>query len=195
MDHNQAQRLLQTTNPALWLLTSGDGKPPESGGRRAGLLAASVQSASLVPDLPRVLVALGKQHHTTATVLDTRQFLLQVLREQDGELAWRFGLESGHHTDKWGDIPVTQSRLGNPRVTEIDNWLDCRVELTVDLGDRWIVIGAVVDAASPDEIEPMTVQSFIAGGNADQHARLMEQMQRDTATDRDAILTWRQQNA
>lgn len=195
MDHTQAQRLLQSMNPALWLLTTGDGTAPEQGGRRAGLLAGSVQSASLVPDLPRVVVALGKQHHTTETVLETNQFLLQLLREQDQDLAWRFGLESGHSTDKWGETVVAKSKLGNPRIAAIDNWLDCRMELKVDLGDRWMLIGDVVDASAPDAIAPLTVQAFIAGGDPDQHARLMEQMQRDTATDRDAILTWRRDHA
>ncbi len=53
-----AAALFARTDRELWLLTAA------AGGRRGGLIATFVSQASIVPDLPRVVVGLAKQHHT-----------------------------------------------------------------------------------------------------------------------------------
>jgi hypothetical protein len=49
--------LFARTDRELWLLTAA------ARGRRGGLIATFVSQASIVPDLPRVLVGLAKQHY------------------------------------------------------------------------------------------------------------------------------------
>ena len=54
--------VFRATDRELWLLTS------QAGDRRGGLIATCVAEASIVPDMPRVLVCLARHHATSALV-------------------------------------------------------------------------------------------------------------------------------
>src|SRR5579859_4521373 len=58
MDVTAASTLFAWLDREVWLLTAQDGE------RRSGLVATFVSQASIVPELPRVLVALSRQHFT-----------------------------------------------------------------------------------------------------------------------------------
>ena len=58
MDPTTASTLLAWMDREIWLVTAS------AGGRRGGLIATHVGRASIVPDLPRVLVGVAKQHQT-----------------------------------------------------------------------------------------------------------------------------------
>ena len=58
MDLTAASTLFAWLGRELWLVTA------QAGGRRGGLIATFVNQASIVPEMPRVLVGLARQHHT-----------------------------------------------------------------------------------------------------------------------------------
>src|SRR5215831_15768169 len=84
----------------LWLLTAA------AGDRRGGLIATFVSQASIVPEMPRVLVGLARQHHTWGLVEAAGAFALHLLAEDQLDRVWRFGLESGRDGDKLAGLPV-----------------------------------------------------------------------------------------
>src|SRR5262245_53477403 len=138
MDVTAATTLFAWLDRELWLLTAA------SGGRRGGLIATFVTQVSIVPDLPRVLVALARQHHTTGLVEASGAFALHLLGEENLELVWGFGLESGRDRDKFAGLETTTSGVGNPLLIGTVGWLDCRVEAKLDVGDRLVYTAEVV---------------------------------------------------
>src|SRR4051812_8177821 len=105
--------VLKRLDPAVWLLTA------EADGRRGGLVATFVNTASIVPELPRVVVGLAKQHHTAGLVAASRAFTLHLLDVAQVDLVWRFGLHSGRDGDKLAGLDV---RPG-PRLADAPAWL------------------------------------------------------------------------
>src|SRR5262249_2650798 len=136
----------------VWLVTA------QAGGRRGGLMATFVSQASIVPDLPRVLVGLSRQHYTWELVEASNAFALHLLGEEQIDLGWGFGAQSGRTQDKLAGLNVQQSAAGNAIVTDALGWLDCRVEAKLDSGDRTIYLAEVLDGALKDLRTPLTVR-------------------------------------
>lgn len=177
--------VLQACNHEVWLVTT------VSDGLRSGLTATTIHSVSIAPDLPRLMVGLAKQHLTTA-LLDARgAFALHLLAEDQAELAWRFGLESGRSHDKFAGLACTETPLGNPRLTDVATWLDCRVEARFDIGDRLLFIGEIVDGARLDRRPPLTMQRLLASASPQQLERLKQVTALDAAHGAPLIRAWR----
>src|SRR5438105_1656650 len=94
----------------VWVVTSRHGEAP------AGLVATFVNQASIVPEMPRMLVGLAKQHHSCQAVEASGGFMLHLLTEDQCDLVWRFGLGSGRDVDKWAGLAYDDSGLGGPRL-------------------------------------------------------------------------------
>src|SRR5262245_52766356 len=103
----------------LWLVTA------QSGTTRGGLIATFVNQASIVPALPRVVVGLAKYHHTHGVVSESRAFALHLLGEDQVDLVWRFGLQSGPL--KFDGLECPPGVTGSPILRDAVAWLDCRV--------------------------------------------------------------------
>jgi len=107
MDDTAASTLFAWLNREVWLVTAS------AEGRRGGLIATFVSEASIVSDLPRVLVGLAKQHHTRGLIELSRAFALHLLSEDNLDLVWRFGLQSGRTIDKFAGLSV-KAATGSP---------------------------------------------------------------------------------
>jgi flavin reductase (DIM6/NTAB) family NADH-FMN oxidoreductase RutF len=171
----------------LWLLTAA------AGGGRGGLIATFVSQASLVPELPRVLVGLAKQHHTWGLVEASAAFALHLLDEQHMEWVWRFGLRSGRDGDKLHGLAVQTGVSGSPVLAEAPGWLDCRVEARLDTGDRTVYLAEVVASRLDRPGRPLTVKRLLELAPAERLRELKEQVARDSAVDAAAIRAWREQ--
>ena len=177
--------VLKLLDPAVWLLTA------EAAGRRGGLVATFVNQASIVPDLPRVVVGLAKQHHTAGLVAASREFVLHLLDESQVELAWRFGLHTGRDMDKLAGLSVTTGS----RLTDAPAWLACRAEAAFDIGDRTLYIAEVTAGRIERPFTPLTMQRLLAVASPEQMAALRDGLQRDAAIDAAAIQAWRTSDA
>src|SRR6185295_15020482 len=91
--------ILRLIDRELWLVTA------EHQGRRGGLIATFVSNASIVPEAPRMIVGIAKQHHTHGLIEASGAFTLHLLDESHIELVWRFGLKTGRDADKFADLP------------------------------------------------------------------------------------------
>jgi flavin reductase (DIM6/NTAB) family NADH-FMN oxidoreductase RutF len=169
----------------LWLVTS------HAGARRGGLIATFVCHASLVPELPRVLVAVAKQHHTWELIDHSQAFALHLIGEEQLELVWRFALDTGRHVDKLAGLPIDTGKIGNPRLEGTLGWLDCRVETQLETGDRTIYLAEVVEARQHRPGKPLTMRRLAELAPADKLEQLKHLRERDAAIDAASIRAWR----
>jgi flavin reductase (DIM6/NTAB) family NADH-FMN oxidoreductase RutF len=170
----------------LWLVTS------QSAGRRGGLIATCVSQASIVPELPRVMVGLSRQHHTWELVESSRAFALHLLAEEQLGWVWRFALQSGKEADKFDGLAWREGASGSPILTDALGWLDCRVETHLDSGDRIFYLAEVLDGAMADHAGPLTLKRLLQLATPEQLQRLKERRQRDIMLDAPLIKDWRE---
>jgi flavin reductase (DIM6/NTAB) family NADH-FMN oxidoreductase RutF len=180
-----AASLFAKTDRELWLLTAAAGE------RRGGLIATFVSQASIVPDLPRVVVGLAKQHQTWQLVEASGAFALHLLGEEHLAWVWRFGLCSGRDIDKLEGLPMTTGATGSPILSDTLGWLDCRVEGRMDSGDRTVYLAEVVSGELTRDAPPLTARRLIQLAPPERLRELKEQMARDIDIDGAAIRAWR----
>jgi flavin reductase (DIM6/NTAB) family NADH-FMN oxidoreductase RutF len=173
----------------LWLLTAAAGE------RRGGLIATFVNQASIVQDMPRVVVGLARQHHTWELVEAGNAFALHLLGEEHLDLVWRFGLLSGRDTDKFADVPVRAGVTGSPILTAAPAFLECRVETRLDTGDRTVYVAAVVagEVVSPQPC--LTMKRLLQLAPRPRLEQLKEALVRYGAVDAEAIRAWRERQS
>src|SRR5262245_22118856 len=137
-DSTAATTLVAWLDRELWLVTA------QAGGRRGGLIATHVSSASIVPEMPRMLLGLARQHFTWELVEASGAFALHLLGAHNLEWVWQFGLDSGRDHDKLAGFPVRVAVTGSPILEDAIGWLDCKVEQRLDGGDRTLYLAEVV---------------------------------------------------
>jgi flavin reductase (DIM6/NTAB) family NADH-FMN oxidoreductase RutF len=189
MDLTAASTLFAWLSREIWLVTA------QADGRRGALIATFVSQASIVPELPRMLVGLAKQHHTWGLVESSGAFALHLLAEQQLDWVWRFGLQSGHTQDKFAGLAVRPGRTGSPLLSAAIGWLDCRVEGRLDGGDRTIYLAEVVEGAVTHFSPPLTIQRLLQIAPPDHLVTLKHQLHADSQIDAEAILRWRAERA
>jgi flavin reductase (DIM6/NTAB) family NADH-FMN oxidoreductase RutF len=171
----------------LWLITA------RAGEHRGGLIATFVSQASIVPEMPRMVVGLARHHHTWELIEASGAFALHLIGEQHLDWVWRFGLQSGRQVDKLAGLAIRAAATGSPILTDALAWLDCRVEAPLDTGDRTLYLAEVVDSQRLRTDPPLTVQRMLQLAPLEKMRELKQQMDQDIAIDAEAIRRWRQQ--
>jgi flavin reductase (DIM6/NTAB) family NADH-FMN oxidoreductase RutF len=170
----------------LWLVTS------QADGRRGGLIATFVNQVSIVPEMPRVVVGLAKQHYTWELVQASGVFALHLLGERHLEWVWRFGLSSARQGDKFAGLEARPGVTNCPLLADALSWLECQVEEALDTGDRTVYLAKVLDGRVVSDDPPLTVARLLQLAPPDNLADLKRQMKKDAAVDAAAIRAWRQ---
>ena len=188
MDLTAASTLIAWLDRELWLVTA------QAGPRRGGLIATFVNQATIVPDMPRMLVGLARPHYTWELVEASGAFALHLLGEQHLELVWRFGLKSGRDLDKLEGLRVCYEATGSPLLLDVIGSLDCRVEARLDGGDRTVYLAEVVQGQVTHFAPPLTFKRLLELAPPEHLAELKRQRLHDSHADAVAIRAWRQQS-
>jgi len=179
--------LLALPDPALWIVTA------QAGTRRGGLIATAVFSLSIVPELPRMLIALARQHHTWELVEGSNALALHLIDQAHIDWVWRFGLQSGRDHDKLAGLAVHTAAGGSPILEEALGWLDCRIEARLEAGDRTVYVAEVLDGDLKVPATPLTMKRMLALAPAEKTQALKNGLIEDGAVDAEAIRAWQQQ--
>src|SRR5262249_21758376 len=147
--------------------------------------------ASIVPELPRLLIGLAKQHHTRQLIEATGVFAAHLFDERHADWVERFGLQSGRDTDKLAGLATRPGVGGVPVLTDALGYLECRVEATLDTGDRTVYLAEVANGELTRPEAPLTMQRYLQLASVEQLRRLKEGLVRDAAVDAAAITAWR----
>ena len=133
-------------------------------GRANGQIAVSGLSASILPEAPRVLVALWKVNLTHDLVLASRVFALHLLPAAPDDalaasldLIHTLGLRSGHDDpDKLASVMWSPGATGCPILADALTYVEARVGATLDAGELTVFLGDVVAGARLREGTPLT---------------------------------------
>jgi flavin reductase (DIM6/NTAB) family NADH-FMN oxidoreductase RutF len=184
-NHAAINAVFHLYDPPLWLVTACDGA------RRGCFIATAATRASIVHEIPRMLVAIAKHHHTWGLIEASGSFALQLLAADDIASVRRFGLASGHRVDKFADLQPRQTPAGSPLIEGAISWMDCRVEARMDIGDRTTYLAEVTAGAVLRDGSPLTVAGLLRDAPEADRAELKRLYAHDQETDRAAILAWR----
>ncbi|QDU64773.1 Diflavin flavoprotein A 1 [Planctomycetes bacterium Pan216] len=171
----------------VWLVTSADED------RRGGLVATFVNEASIVPEMPRVVIGLANHHFTWSLIEASDTFALHLVGDDQMDLIADFGMRSGHHADKLSQRAYTEGKTGSPILSDAPAWLECRVEERMETGDRTLYLAEVVAGKVVRPFTPMTNTTMFSLATPEQKRHLREQMEKDRATDATRIAQWRAQ--
>lgn len=127
----------------------------EADGRRHGMTASSVTSLSMDP--PMMLACLNNGAPTSDAVSASGTYVVNVLGEQQGELARQFATAS---SDKFRGASVRTGMLGLPLLDDALAHIECEVVERVVGGTHTIFLGRVA-AASANDGQPLT---YFRGG-------------------------------
>ena len=128
-------------------------------GARHGLVVGSFTSISLDP--PLVGFFPDKRSSTWTRIESVGRFCVNVLGSAQVDLCRRFAARGG---DKFADLAHGHSPSGQPLLDDAVAWIDCTIERVVEVGDHWLVVGAVEAMGHRDEGAPLL---FFRGGYHD----------------------------
>lgn len=143
------------TSPVVALTTSARGQTN-------GMIANSVQRASLVPSLPRLSVYVLKTNFSHDLILESGVFGLHLLRAGQWELISRLGLVSGRGTEKLADLDTFKGQTGCPLITDVHAAIECRLLNIMDAGASTFFLGDVVSVRRGEPGPIMTSEHFRA---------------------------------
>ena len=149
MSQTSIAEVLACLDPQLWLVTAQDGT------RRGGYIATSVSNLSIVPGMHRLLISVAHAHFTHGLIAASGAFALHVLGEDQLDWVWHFGLQSGRDRDKLAGLACRAGMGGSPLLPGVAGWLDCRVEAKLDIGERSLFVGEVVDGKLETDRPPL----------------------------------------
>ncbi|MFO0788941.1 MAG: flavin reductase family protein [Pirellulales bacterium] len=172
-------------NRELWLVSAAHAD------RRTALIAANVDSVSLVPELPRVTVAIAKHHFTHDLIEASDHFAMQLVDEPNIDWVYRFGITTGRDTDKFAGLDTATTPHGSPILTAAANWLDCRIEARFDTGDRTLYLAEVLDAHLNRHAAGLSIKRLLELAPPDKLQAMHAAMSHDIPLDRAAIQSYR----
>ncbi|HTT68395.1 MAG TPA: flavin reductase family protein [Gemmatimonadales bacterium] len=139
MDPILSYELLRSfTTPVVAITAERDGK-------RNGMISDAAARASIVPDVPRLMILVHKFNYTHDMIFETGRFAVHALHRAQLELVERLGFESGRDRDKLADVPHRLGTLGCPILEDCWAWFECRVINVMDTGSSTCFLGDVVE--------------------------------------------------
>jgi flavin reductase (DIM6/NTAB) family NADH-FMN oxidoreductase RutF len=130
-------------HPLSWLWTPLVVVTAAVDGARSGQVAVTAHGASIVPAHPRITVSLWKGNFTRELVEQSGRFAVHLLRDDQDELVYHFGLRSGREVDKFTGVEHTTGEHGAPLLRDCLAIFECRVVQRMDGGDYTLFLADV----------------------------------------------------
>ncbi len=136
IDQRDFRRVLGSFVTGVTVVTARHNNVP------TGFTANAFASVSLDP--PLVLVCVGLQNTTLATIQASGAFAVNVLAAPDEALARCFATNGPDKYQRFCDTPFHLEMTGSPVLDTARTWIDCRLHAIYPGGDHVIVLGEVV---------------------------------------------------
>jgi|SRR3989339_1971958 len=125
-----------------------------------GMIATTITQITSEP--ARISVVINKQNLTHKFISDNKSFNVSILSEKAPfNLIGQFGFKSGRDSNKFEDINIKLSELGNPII--LDNsvgFIEAQLENSLDVGTHTIFIGKIINAEILSEENQMTYDYY-----------------------------------
>lgn len=179
-------RWFQRLDREIWIITSAAGE------RQGGLVATTIASASIVPEMPRLTVTIARQHATWELIERSQSFAAHLVASDRIDLAQRFGMQSGRDAEKLSGLGWSRGGTGAPLLKDAAAWLECRVEASWDTGDRTLYLAEVVGSQPLADGEiPLTMHGLLARADEEMKGELRRHLEADARLDAEQIRIWR----
>lgn len=164
VEHDEIRKALGEMPYGLYIIGS------RMGDDLNGMMADWVMQVSFAPRL--VAVAIENDARTLMNVRESGVFTVNLLAADEMAVAAKFaqpyygskvrGRGDPARSDIHHKLEGVRYSLGKetacPILTEAMAWLECRVRMTVPIGDHTLVVGRVVDGAVVRDAEPLTTE-------------------------------------
>jgi len=150
MDATLSYELLRSFTTPVVAITAA------RGGKRNGMISDVAIRASIVPDVPRLMILVHKFNYTHDMIFETGRFALHALHRGQFDLIERLGFESGRDRDKLAEVPHRPGALGCPILEDCWAWFECRVINVMDTGSSTCFLGEAADFGRGPGKEIMT---------------------------------------
>jgi flavin reductase (DIM6/NTAB) family NADH-FMN oxidoreductase RutF len=120
-----------------------------SNGRTNGLMSLSAGAAAIVPEGPRVTIAITKYNMTHDMILESGLFVMHLLGNGDLldkslDILMTLGGSSGRDSDKLSGLRTTTGVTGAPILLDALSYVEGRVIKTLDADESTIFLADVV---------------------------------------------------
>lgn len=174
-------------DPQLWLITSAFQN------HRSGLIATFVTKTSIVPDCPRFVIGLARQHETCRLIKESGSCVLHLFSREQTHWVEQFGVPSGSQTDKFQSTSTQTIKTGAPVLSDAICAFDCQVEQSWETGDRILFLLQVVGVKMLNPGTPLRFTQMWNTASTELRQTLSVLLVRDQQIDRQAILKWREE--
>ena len=138
----------------VFVLTAADGE------RCNGQIVAWVMPATIVPQVPRVLVGVGRMTYTRQLIESSRKFALNLLGQDQWRWVSHFGFRSGRDVDKFSTIPFERGVTGSPLLPGVIGYLECQIRSVLDGGGHLFYLGDVVEGKLVADRDPLRLHQL-----------------------------------
>nr|WP_176592790.1 flavin reductase family protein [Sphingobium sp. EM0848] len=107
-------------------------------GRRRAMVVGSLTSISLSP--PLIGFFPDKMSTSWPPIGRAGRFCVNILGTHQLDLCDRFAVRA---EDKFAGLVHGFSPSGQPLLDEVVAWMDCAIDRVIEIGDHWLVVGAV----------------------------------------------------
>jgi len=136
---NMQKTITRAVPTGVWVVTA------RSGDKINGMTAAWATQVSFKPRL--VAVSIAPPRFTYSLINESGYFCLNLLSEDQIELANHFGFKSGRKVDKFKGVDYENGPKGSPILKDAVAYVECELKDTFKTGDHDLFVGEVIDAA------------------------------------------------
>jgi flavin reductase (DIM6/NTAB) family NADH-FMN oxidoreductase RutF len=161
-DRDSVVALFRRLSLGVYVIGVSDGE------RRDAFTAAWIMQASFNPLL--LAISINPDNASYELLHASGCFTVNVLKQNQLELARHFGTTSGRNLDKLARVRTLPGRAGTPILEESRAYFECDLEGRTRAGDHELVLGRVVDGRILDpKATPLT---YVETGNMDGSSEL-----------------------
>jgi flavin reductase (DIM6/NTAB) family NADH-FMN oxidoreductase RutF len=147
MDADEARGLLHNLINGVVIVTT------KSGNTINGMTCAWASQVAWEP--PLIMVSIGTGSYTNELIQERKVFAVNILNENQIEIAKLFGLKSGRAVNKFENIEYTQNTTGSPILKDVTAYFDCKLHSAFNAVDHTLFIGEILEAKKTSEIKPL----------------------------------------
>lgn len=154
MDQDSIAAVIGRLDSEIFVLTAADRD------RRNGQIVSWVLPATIVPQVPRVLVGIGRLTYTRELIETSRRFALNLLGSDQWQWVSHFGFRSGRDMDKFAAVTFERGTTGSPILPGIVGYLECEVKSVLDAGGHFFYLADVQAGQLVADREPLRIQQL-----------------------------------
>lgn len=155
MNQDSIAAVLGKLDSEVFVLTAADGD------RRNGQIVCWVLPATIVPQVPRVLVGMGRLTYTRELLEGSRRFALNLLGQDQWPWVPHFDFRSGRDVDKFATVPFERGITGSPLLPGIVGYLECAVRSVLDGGAHLFYLADVLEGQLVSDRDPLRFQRLL----------------------------------